>query len=801
MLLNTLHLENYKQYRQLDLEFREGLVGIIGKNGAGKSTLFEAILYCLFGRDESNKFLIRSVFAGAKDTVELRLDFTLGEVQYRVRREFRGKAMATNAELFKNDLLIAKGVTAVNEEIVKLLHLERDAFRRSVFSGQKELSQLSDTTGEARKRMVRKMLGLDTLDDIQTAVNTDRKSLEQQIVGQRQNLLTEEEVALIALAIEEQVAALAIQEVPLQEAAARLAATHAEYQRQKQRFEQEEARLQRHNERQAELGRFLTQQEGLATNRETLTTKRLALEQQRQALDAERPTYSAYESELVALRTSELAAQEQQRHEQLRSRIEAQADPLRQSQLRLAELDDARHLLPELVLELEQKQVLLQNLDWSIEEKTREWQGFTNRVSVLTGRIREREEKIKALKTAGPDSDCPTCGRPLLEAYEDVLFDLQTDLRELELHELHHLEQERIAVRAGLNALQDHAGREKEDLVQLLTNQVRLEEQVKLYQREALILRQLEAQIARQTAELEALVVVSFSATQHQALQTTVRQGEAAYRRFKSDEDYLAREWPAMLRELAMTDQRLAETARQIELTRTTLAAEAYDPAAYDQAKQDFTNFDAVLVAQIELVRSLERQKLELETALHRDRERISTNARIQQQISDKLEESDLLRKIGEHLHEFKTEILEKVSPSISREASDLFSRITKGKYESILVDENFDFAIADGGAYYPIERFSGGEIDLANFCLRIAITKAIMELSGSGQRIEFLAFDEVFGSQDEERRHEMMLALNYLQEQFRQIYIVSHIESLRDYFPNILEVRDGGDGSAVGWV
>ena len=74
------------------------------------------------------------------------------------------------------------------------------------------------------------------------------------------------------------------------------------------------------------------------------------------------------------------------------------------------------------------------------------------------------------------------------------------------------------------------------------------------------------------------------------------------------------------------------------------------------------------------------------------------------------------------------------------------------------------------------------------------------MELSGSDHRLEFLAFDEIFGSQDEERRLEMMLALNYLQEQFRQIYIVSHIESLRDYFPHLLEVQFEPDGSSATW-
>lgn len=801
MLLNALHLENYKQYRHLDLEFREGLVGIIGKNGAGKSTLFEAILYCLFGKDISNKELIRSAAAGPKATVELQLDFTLGEAMYRVRREFRGKALATNAELFKNDVLIAKGVMPVNEEIVKVLHIERDAFRRSVFSGQKELSQLSDTTGEARKKMVRKMLGLDTLDDIQVAVNADRKSLEYQMQGQRQNLLTEPDIDALEASIKSHLDELAALETPLREASLRLETIYAEYQLQKQHFDLEATRLQRHNDQQANLGRLRTQQEGLVANRHNLETKRQNLAQQQQQLEAQRPTFQLHETELAELRNSELAAQQQRQHERLRDQIDTLAEPLRQSQQRLAELRDARHQLDDVEQKIAQKQALLQNMDWGLEDKEREWQGFTNRVSALSGRIQEREEKIKSLKIKGEESDCPTCGRPLLDAYDDVLHDLHAEIRAMQLYELHALEQERIAVKAALNALRNHYEHEEKDLKQLLIEQIRLQEQEKLHGRELEIMQQLEQQIARQTADLDALAIVDFDAVRHQQLQQTAQQREPLYRRFKSDEDYVARELPATQRGLTQTDEALQETARLITAGELAVAETAFDQSAYDLAKENFTNFDAVLVAQTNTVRDLERAKTELEKVLLFNREKINTNARIQQQISDKVAESDLLRKIGEHLNEFKTEILEKVSPSISQEASELFSRITKGKYESILVDENFDFSIADGGAYYPIERFSGGEIDLANFCLRIAITKAIMELSGSGQRIEFLAFDEVFGSQDEERRHEMMLALHYLQEQFRQIYIVSHIESLRDYFPNILEVKFGVEGSLVGWV
>ena len=226
-----------------------------------------------------------------------------------------------------------------------------------------------------------------------------------------------------------------------------------------------------------------------------------------------------------------------------------------------------------------------------------------------------------------------------------------------------------------------------------------------------------------------------------------------------------------------------------------------FDPTKYEAAKNTLTSYDVEVRQQSTLVHNLELQiqQFKHDTALNQGK--LQENERIQQQLAEKSKESDILERLSKLLGSFKTEVLERVSPSISREASQLFNRITKGKYENIRVDDNFEFSIAADGNYYPIERFSGGEIDLANFCLRIAITKAIMELSGSGNFIEFLAFDEIFGSQDEERRHEIMLALHFLQEQFRQIYIISHIDSVKDYFPNILEVRYSPAGSDVRWL
>ena len=54
---------------------------------------------------------------------------------------------------------------------------------------------------------------------------------------------------------------------------------------------------------------------------------------------------------------------------------------------------------------------------------------------------------------------------------------------------------------------------------------------------------------------------------------------------------------------------------------------------------------------------------------------------------------------------------------------------------------------VYDNGNAYGIERFSGGEEDLANLCLRLAISEVITERAGGV--FNFIILDEIFGSQD----------------------------------------------------
>ena len=800
MILKTLRLSNYKQYSHLELEFREGLVGIIGKNGAGKSTIFEAILYCLFGRDEGNKAHVRTSFANPKATVELQLDFSIGEVGYRVRREFRGKALAVGAEFYKNDLLVAKGVSPVNDELVKVLHMERDAFKRSVFSGQKELSELSDTSGEARKRMVRRMLGLDTLDDVQSRVNADLRELGSQAAGQRQNLLADETLQSLKNDMAGYDIALKSNSLDSIRERQNLQAIQEKYRVEKEKFDLEEAKFKRHSALQNDLTKADERRAGLWSQKENLEKKEADLQAQKSNLDNLRGEFAGFEAEKKTLDALESERSRNINRDARLAKITETKEQLEVSVLKLKTLAQQLEGRGVTELNLAEKQKIGADLESEMESRRVELREIEKKIGGIQASVRERSEKLTRLRALGSVGNCPTCLQPLLDGYELAVAELENEITALQTNQLQQLEtQKKTVTEIGLS-LKSQQTSVRNEADNLLKEQTRLTELNRQLTAEESQQRQLENRLATDEVILREIGEVNFDDLAYQSLKSKLSAQEPRYREFLSQENYISRELPATLSAWKTAESGIAEAIQKIAALTADLASVSYQEITYTLAKQAVADFTEAFQAQTETLRSLEKSGLEIQNEQSKLAEKLRINERILAQISDKLEELELLRRLTEMLGLFKTEILEKVSPGISREASDLFSRITKGKYEGIRVDENFDFAITDGGVFYPIERFSGGEVDLANFCLRIAITKAIMDLSGSGQQLEFLAFDEIFGSQDEERRMEMMLALNYLQEQFRQIYIVSHIDSLKDFFPHLLEVQFGAEGSTAVW-
>lgn len=98
MLLESIKLENFRQFRDEYIEFAQGADGknvtiIIGDNGAGKTTFAQAFFWCLYGETEfSDKNMINKIIAsamkpGQEEKVQVTLKLSHGNVSYTLMRE------------------------------------------------------------------------------------------------------------------------------------------------------------------------------------------------------------------------------------------------------------------------------------------------------------------------------------------------------------------------------------------------------------------------------------------------------------------------------------------------------------------------------------------------------------------------------------------------------------------------------------------------------------------------------------------------------------------------------------------
>ena len=156
-------------------------------------------------------------------------------------------------------------------------------------------------------------------------------------------------------------------------------------------------------------------------------------------------------------------------------------------------------------------------------------------------------------------------------------------------------------------------------------------------------------------------------------------------------------------------------------------------------------------------------------------------------------------RRIHEELDrafsDLRTDLNFQLRPELSELASAFLSELTDARYSELELDDDYNIIILEDGV--PKPELSGGEEDLANLVLRLAISQMIAERAG--QSFSLLILDEVFGSLDETRRFNVVELLRGLQDRFEQVILITHIESVREGLDRLITVRyDPGTGSSV---
>jgi exonuclease SbcC len=153
--------------------------------------------------------------------------------------------------------------------------------------------------------------------------------------------------------------------------------------------------------------------------------------------------------------------------------------------------------------------------------------------------------------------------------------------------------------------------------------------------------------------------------------------------------------------------------------------------------------------------------------------------------------------------------LIEQALPEIETRANDVLTRlsagsmsvrfVTQGKYKDKSredLKETLDIQISDGAGMRDYEMFSGGEAFRVNFAIRLALSEVLAQRAGA--RLQTLVIDEGFGSQDAQGRQRLIEAINLVRNDFAIILVITHIDELKDAFPNRIEVEKTDQGSTV---
>jgi exonuclease SbcC len=282
------------------------------------------------------------------------------------------------------------------------------------------------------------------------------------------------------------------------------------------------------------------------------------------------------------------------------------------------------------------------------------------------------------------------------------------------------------------------------------------------------------------TEELEELAGVSYDAEAHHEKKAEKARLDEARGRAGELERRLARR-PEVEKALEEAGRLGAEAAAREEEARREISALGFDEGVYDAAG------DRVAAAE-ERVGTLRdaREHLggEWKDADHRieraetELQRLQTDRKL---ANKKASEAARMDEMDALFTTFFKNLTARARPMLEAEASALIRDLTDGRYERMEFDENYRVKLVDRfDDSYAIDRFSGGEADVASLSARVALSK-IIAARGGGATLGFLILDEVFGSLDASRRNNVLLALDRLKRSFGQIFIISHVAEVQE--------------------
>jgi exonuclease SbcC len=848
-----LKLSGFLSYHDpVDLDFTGfELACISGENGAGKSSLLDAITWVLFGQARKTG---EAIINASSPAAEVALTFIYEGLTYRIQRTLpRGKNTLLEFQILDEGgasgnsktwrPLSERTTRDTQARIEQILGLDYDTFVNASFFLQGKADQFTQQKASERKRILASILGLDAWEVYKNRAAERRKLVENELAGvdgiigeindelkeedQRKGHLADIEARLAGLsssrkAQETVLEALKQAAVALEERRKLANALHAQVQRaemnrlslNKQLDEREIERktfsnlLSRADEVEAAFSAWATARASLE-ELDTTATKFRAYEKKRQ------PFLDEINTEKARLAQEQLSLREKS---ELVESQKAESSPLKQ------EIESTRSLYSQAEDKVKTRDGLKSELD-SKREQSAAMKAESDSLKIQMDEHKFRIDQIEKIEGAA----CPLCGQPLTSKHRKSTLaqlaregkemgdrwrrnkadieELQKEIKNIEKEagKLSDVDRERITLSAELSRMTERLDSIEKSKAEWDANGAkRLKEVNKTLEKESF-----SSDARKSLASLDKeLKKLGYDAGAHDLARRAEIEGRASEQDFRSLEKARAALNP-LEREIEGIQKQISALDNEINLLNKDYrsAQEAIETAQMpdlDQAERElFTlqeqenrlNQDVGAARQkVNVLEDLRKKKRKLES----EREGLAS------QIGNFRTLERAFGKDG-----VPALLIEQALPEIESKANEILDRLSNGAMSVRFITqrgykdnkrddlkETLDIQISDGAGLRDYEMFSGGEVFRVNFAVRLALSEILA--SRTGARLQTLVIDEGFGSQDAQGRQRLIEAINNVRGDFAKILVITHLEELKDVFPNRIEVEKTPQGSKL---
>lgn len=847
MRLQTLEMTNFRCFAHASVTLNAaGVIGIAGPNGAGKSSVFEAVFFALYGPGAGRRISLRRDGAAPDDEptcvkVALTYDGRFVEV---MRDE-------TTATVTVDGVLEAEGRAATTAAITRLLGLDRHQFLATFYARQSEVESFANTT--ERLRHIKDLLGLTHLAKAAELARTDRSAqalvvttLAQDLVdvGEARELVTRQREAVEALAPAIATAAGRGEELAAQQADAWQTLVRAEADAERLQQARGEGRLA--EARQERAVSDARQAQELAERAEEALAQVAAL----QPTAARLPELEASAAEFALRRQAHEQylthraerADAQRRHAEAHDELAALPVPRRGSDVVQAQLTEHAERLPEArrsVSDLRERtagaaraQALraevaaLPELERASRQAQEALQGLRSRLDRIGSELAEGLHHAEDVRRDGPDARCVRCRRAYGDDYATILAAFEAEIEQLtaerdslegEVAQLDGTESERLAAMGLLRRTQGELdampAADEQELRQALDDAIAAaaaDEQATAALREELAdvkalelarsdasdrLRQIATELEVLDRRLEGEAPTPYAAEAHEETLAALAEAQEA--------DRICRRLGTVAEGLELARRRRAAAQQALADAEAQLAATAEAVQALEAEAEPLDDARERVEALAEHRRTADAALAELkqeETRLRKDAEAaqaaLAAAQREQRRLRAAQNELRIVEVTADGLADYAREAQRRALPRLETETAALLARLSGGAYGDVRLDDRAALTILDAGEHRPLERFSGGEQDLAHLCLRLALSRTFATSRGADPGLIIL--DEVFGSQDLQRRAALLEHLRQLEDEFDQVFVISHFDDVAAACDVQFEVQKHDGVSAI---